>query len=101
MNPTREFTWAVDLHGYDFFELRPEDNERPGLVITGRTVTRELRYYTPLSQFPGLYRTFSSLEEGASAVRAFADQYGLLGGEISGTVPVTEEPAPYRRAIGE
>src|ERR1039458_4318411 len=101
MEQIKEFTSAVELHGYELYELPTGYCERSGWLITGRTVTGELRHYAPLRQFPGLYRTFSSTKEEPTAIKEFANKYGLLGGNIGAIVPVPEEPAPYRQAMGE
>lgn len=89
-----EFSWSADPHGYRWKDgVRLVDRPRPpgghewdsmiaggpvlALEEAGPSQDNPHRWYTPES---GLYRSFAELDGSPEAVLAFANQYGMLGG---------------------
>lgn len=62
----------------------PGDKARQRYLTSGVAVGEcsSLRRYNPLAE-SGLFRTFADVEPSETAVLAFANTYGLLGGEIT------------------
>lgn len=92
------FTWSVNKAGYHWAEggAMPHggrskkklkwmltSGSNSAFMVPPYTATK---IYSPLTEFPGLYRTFCSLPfADREAILAFANKYGLLG--ITLTLP--------------
>src|SRR5262245_51276363 len=79
--------WEVEVVGYRWVGGRRER----ALTGVSDAARPELRHY-PLSDVPGLFRTFAALEPTEDALVGFANEYGLLG--LGGNDKVTV-PGPH------
>lgn len=95
------FTWNIVETGFGWVQARVmEDNtglaEKPEWVLAsgsaiGHTIMT-IRPYAPLTEFPGLYRTFAEVPfADRNAILAFANKYGDLG---IGRYVVPADPPP-------
>ncbi len=80
------FQWRTDSAGYEW---------QKGAAASGpRLVARDvpgssMRTYSPLADYPGLFRDFSVLQ-GKDGIRQFADSYGTL---LPARYPSTDRPS--------
>src|SRR2546427_11403606 len=91
-NSLFEFQWPVHTGGYTWVEIAwsslmpPEDQPGTfwGLVpaLGEDAQPSPIQGYRPLQDATGLFRTFANTAPTQEAIRAFANQYGLLGGAI-------------------
>jgi hypothetical protein len=104
------FTWAVPEGGYKWIQAcalgtHGMENKQRWMLTDGRPPGKShmRKLYSPLTDFPGLYRTFAKLPLGDyEAILAFANQYGNLGigGFVSPQEP-TPPPGPIPLMQGE
>ena len=102
-----EFQWQVHTKGYQWIEtswdslLPPE--ERAGTVWCLVPTLGEdaqpppLQNYRPLHTKTALFRTFAQKAPTRDDICEFANQYGLLGGEIDTGVLLSWPQKPHRR----
>ena len=103
-----QFQWDIHEGGYEWIEARlaeldggPSD---PGPFLTdsrpvgaaGFAVTR----YNPLAEHSGLFRVFADIDPTEDAIKAFADRYGLLGGEAARIIVLTEDVGDKKGPVG-
>lgn len=82
-----DFEWTVPEFGFEWSSPdRKEVAKRTGRVLIPKPADRA-RYYLPLQDEPGLFKTFAELEPDEEGVLAFANKYGLLG--IAAPLPVS------------
>lgn len=88
--------WAVEVAGHRWVDDCRCIDQKPDRVITGISDEEkpELRIY-PMSEVPGLFRTFAKLEPSEAVFVKFADKYGTLGLDH---VPVQ---GGHKNAVGE
>ena len=104
-----EFIWPVHEGGHRWIEtdvlIRGEEEVRfntPVRVLTdgepanGRS---HIRFYSPLTAHPGLFRTFAEIADSEAGVLAFADTYGLLGGDVSALLPPAKSDIRLPRTV--
>ena len=48
--------------------------------------------YQPLVAFSGLFRVFADTEPSHDGIKAFADRFGPLGGDIAKPIPLNDQP---------
>ena len=94
-----DFEWPVDQYGYVAETISPVPSERVALVGNKeREVIRRkngsLRFYRPLTEFPGLAREFSVTPE--DEYLGFAGRFGLLGMGLSSTPDDREDISLWR-----
>ena len=56
--------------------------------------------YQPLGAFSGLFRVFADAEPSRDGIKAFADRFGSLGGNIAGSIPLYEHPGSKNVPVG-
>jgi hypothetical protein len=84
---------------------RPKWNRPRSFLTTGLPVGASglrVRRYNPLrlDSDSGLFRTFAELDPTPDGIRAFADKYGLLGGDLSVLILLQGMGAPSEAEIG-
>jgi hypothetical protein len=71
-----EFEWPVDSAGYELTYLDPSwPSDEPREQIRRRG--GPLHFYRPMTQHPGLWRTFAETCQSSDGVLAFTTQFGL------------------------
>jgi len=101
-----QFQWHVAEGGHRWLETRP--SVEPGQVrrpflTDGRpsgAAGWRLRQYPPLSEFPGLFREFADTEPSYDGIKAFADRFGLLGGDVAHRIPLDDQPQAKGVPVG-
>jgi hypothetical protein len=88
-SPLFDFHWNVAQCGYrwDKTTVHPSSEEEPPGPRLQQVLHEDaapgshylIRQYAPLRQFTGLFRTFAETALTPEAIRAFANEYGLLG----------------------
>jgi hypothetical protein len=83
------FTWTIAKEGYSWVREPPRlanggQGKKSEWMLKGEesmdATYMAVRAYAPLTEFPGLYRTFSAVPfEDRDAILAFVNKYGLLG----------------------
>jgi hypothetical protein len=93
-----QFPWQVAEGGYGWVDsdpaFKPYQQHQPYLT-DGRPVGtggwRVMRYL-PLAAFPGLFRVFADTAPGRDGIKAFADRFGPLGGDVAKQIPLYDQP---------
>jgi hypothetical protein len=92
-----QFPWQVAKGGYTWVDAQPvlgaSRQRAPYLTDTrpiGAAGFRVLQYQ-PLAAFPGLFRVFADAEPSRKGVKAFADRFGLLGGNLAEQIPLNDQ----------
>ena len=62
-----------------------------GRPIGAGGLSASLRYQ-PLAAFSGLFRVFADTEPSRDGIKAFADRFGPLGGDIAKQIPLYDQP---------
>ena len=71
------------------------DQQRQPFLTDGRPIGAagfRVRQYLPLAEFPGLFRVFAETEPSHEGIKAFADRFGPLGGDIAKQIPLYDQP---------
>jgi hypothetical protein len=93
-----QFPWRVAEGGYRWVEshpIREPDQVRRPFLTHGRPIGAggfRVRQYLPLSAFSGLFRVFADTEPNHDGIKAFADRFGPLGGDIAEQIPLYDQP---------
>jgi hypothetical protein len=101
-----QFGWRVAQGGYHWVDSHPvfEHNEqRQPFLTDGRPIGaagHRVRQYLPLTEFPGLFRVFAETEPNQDGIKAFADRFGPLGGDIAKQIPLYGQPNAQGTPIG-
>jgi hypothetical protein len=97
-----QFPWQVAEGGYRWFESRPAfepQQKRQPFLTDGRPIGAgglRVMEYLPLAAFPGLFRVFADTEPSSEGVKAFADRFGRLGGDVEKQIPLDR---PSRKGV--
>jgi hypothetical protein len=98
-----QFPWQVAEGGYRWVESHPirepEQVRRPFLTH-GRPIGAggfRVMQYLPLSAFSGLFRVFADTEPNHDGIKAFADRFGPLGGDLVNPILLHDQPTRPRR----
>lgn len=87
MQEVFDFAWQVATGGYQWVQTEaapaPFGTEEKGWFLTACTPPFTARRYAPLQQYPTLFRTFIETPPMQEGILAFANRYGMLGGNIS------------------
>jgi hypothetical protein len=93
-----QFSWQVPEGGFRWVDARPSfelhQEHRPFLTDNrpiGAAGFRVLRYL-PLAAFSGLFRVFADTQPSRDGVKAFADRFGPLGGDVAKRIPLYDQP---------
>jgi hypothetical protein len=101
-----QFGWRVAQGGYHWVDSHPvfEHNEqRQPFLTDGRPIGAagyRVLQYLPLAEFPGLFRVFAETEPSHDGVKAFADRFGPLGGDIAKQIPLYDQPNAQGTPMG-
>jgi hypothetical protein len=101
-----QFPWRVAEGGYswvDSHRIGESRHERHAFLTDGRPIRAggfRVLQYQPLAAFSGLFRMFGDTEPSRDGIKGFADRFGLLGGDIAGSIPLYEQPSSKDVAIG-
>jgi hypothetical protein len=106
-----QFLWRVAEDGYhwvhsDWVHSDPafECNEqRQPFLTDGRpsgAAGYRVRQYLPLAEFPGLFRVFGETKPNQDGIKAFADRFGPLGGDIAKQIPLYDQPNAQATPMG-
>ena len=95
-----QFPWRVAKGGYRWVESKPPSARAPAAAPTvphrrpARSAPAGFRVlqYQPLAAFPGLFRVFADTEPSHDGIKAFADRFGPLGGDIAKPIPLNDQP---------
>jgi hypothetical protein len=92
-----QFPWQVAEGGYSWADSRPigEGQDRGSFLTDNRAIAAagfRVLQYQPLAAFPGLFRVFADTEPSREGVKAFADRFGPLGGDLSEQIPLYNQP---------
>ena len=77
--------------------------ERQPFLTDGRPIGAagfRVLQYQPLAAFPGLFRVFADTEPSRDGIKAFADRFGPLGGDIAKQIPLYDQPQRQGVAVG-
>ena len=87
MQDVFDFPWQVATEGYRWVRTKaappPLGNGNEGLFLTSAMPLLTPRSYSPLQEYPALFRSFIETAPTEDGILAFANQYGPLGGNIS------------------
>jgi hypothetical protein len=89
-----QFPWQVAKDGYNWLDSCPigeSGQDRRSFLTDGRPIGAgglRVVQYQPLAAFPGLFRVFADTEPNHDGIKAFADRFGPLGGEIAKQIPL-------------
>jgi hypothetical protein len=101
-----QFPWQVAEGGYSWVESSPITDRRQGcrpFLTHGRSIGAggfRVMQYQPLSAFSGLFRIFAETEPSRDGIKAFADRFGPLGGEIAKQIPLYDQPSAKGASLG-
>jgi len=93
-----QFRWKVAEDGYRWLESHPVDESeqmRHAFLTHGRPIGAggfRVMQYQPLAAFSGLFRGFADTEPSRDGIKAFADRFGPLGGDIEKQIPLYDQP---------
>jgi hypothetical protein len=92
-----QFPWQVAEGGYSWADSRPigEGQDRGSFLTDNRAIAAagfRVLQYQPLAAFPGLFRVFADTEPSREGVKAFADRFGPLGGDLAEQIPLYDQP---------
>jgi hypothetical protein len=82
--------------------VEPEQHFQPFLT-DGRPIGAagyRVLQYLPLAEFPGPFRVFAETEPSHDGVKAFADRFGPLGGDIAKQIPLYDQPNAQGTPMG-
>ena len=96
-----EFLWAVHELGYQWIEARPGASPVLEVVMPPSGEAGEVREYSPLRLYSGLFRTFAAMPPMPDAILDFANKHGRLTREPGGdTLDLWQrELAAMKRAV--
>ena len=101
-----QFHRRVAEDGYHWVDsdpvVEPEQHLQPFLT-DGRPIGASgyrVREYLPLAEFPGLFRVFAEIEPSHDGIKAFADRFGPLGGDIAKQIPLYDQPNAQGTPMG-
>jgi hypothetical protein len=92
-----QFLWRVAKGGYRWLDSRPgfePHQQRQPFLTDGRPIGAEgfrVLQYQPLAAFPGLFRVFADTEASYDGIKAFADRFGPLGGDLAKSIPLSDQ----------
>jgi hypothetical protein len=93
-----QFLWRVAEGGYSWVDslpgFEPHQQRQPYLTDDrpiGAAGFRVLRYQ-PLAAFSGMFRVFADTQPSRDGIKAFADRFGPLGGDIAERIPLYDQP---------
>jgi hypothetical protein len=101
-----QFQWHVAEGSYRWLDTHHafEPRQKPQLFLTdGRpTGTGGFRVmqYLPLAAFPGLFRVFADTQPDRKGIKAFADRFGPLGGNVERQIPLSDQPNAKDVSLG-
>lgn len=101
-----QFQWHVAEGGYRWLGSRTtfEPRQKPQPFLTdGRPIGTggfRVMQYLPLAAFPGLFRVFADTEPNRDGIKAFADRFGPLGGNLAKQIPFSEERSAAGASLG-
>jgi hypothetical protein len=93
-----QFRWGVAEGGYRWVDSDPafeSDQQRQPFLTDGRPTGAagyRVLQYLPLAKYPGLFRVFAETDPSHDGIKAFADRFGPLGGDIAKRVPLYDQP---------
>jgi hypothetical protein len=95
IGPLNEFIWWVYEAGYMWCRSRsPEQRWAITSGVDEETESQHSKAYEPLKQEPGLFRAFADVVPHREEILAFVNQYGLLGGRLTGQWEFTDSEGP-------
>jgi hypothetical protein len=100
------FNWEVIQAGYRWLETHAMGQSPKVRWHYLTPVSRRgsapymARRYHPLSAYSGLFRTFAATELSLDGVKAFADRFGLLGGDLSRQIVLLDQGREGKRPGG-
>jgi hypothetical protein len=92
-----QFQWRVAKGGYRWLDARPAfepQQPRQRFLTDARPFGAEgfrVLQYQPLAAFPGLFRVFADTDTNEDGIKAFADRFGPLGGNIEREIPLSDQ----------
>jgi hypothetical protein len=101
-----QFLWRVAEGGYRWLDSRPgfePHQKRQPFLTDGRPIGSgglRMMQYLPLAAFPGLFRVFADTEHSHDGIKAFADRFGPLGGDLAKQIPLYDQPNAEGVAVG-
>jgi hypothetical protein len=101
-----QFRWRVAKGGYHWIDSDPAfepDQQRQPFLTDGRpsgAAGFRVVPYLPFAEFPGLFRVFAEIEPTHDGIKAFADRFGPLGGNIAKRIPLYDQPNAQGTPIG-
>lgn len=105
---TIEFHWDVHEAGYRWVKIESANSKNgPDRFLThGRplsSVGYAVQRYSPLALYSGLFWQFAETDPTREAVKAFADKFGLLGGDAAEMIGLPEQQTEKGQAtsVGE
>ena len=100
-----EFQWNVHEGGYRWIDTTSADAapKRGPFLTDNRPIGARgfnVKRYKPLSIYSGLFRTFADTEPTSASIKAFADRFGLLGGDVATMVVLPDHRKGRRQLVG-
>ena len=95
-----DFTWRVATNGHHWTTARVSDGEADesflsDFIPVGSAGYRNIR---PLAGHSGLFREFAATALDEASIKAFADRYGMLGGQVP--IPLAARPGRTGSLMG-
>jgi hypothetical protein len=93
-----QFPWQVARGGYNWVDSCPigaSGQDRRFLLTDGLPIGAgglRVMQYQPLAAFPGLFRVFADNKPDRDGIKAFADRFGPLGGDLAQQIPLYDHP---------
>ena len=100
-----EFQWDLHVGGYEWIETTADfGDSESGLFLTdgqpfgssGFDIVR----CNPLALYSGLFMEFAETKEGLEGIKAFADKYGPLGGDVGRSIVLPAGSEGSKQVIG-
>ncbi len=101
-----EFTWDVCQGGHKWVETKEAHSEdaKKSLFLTDDVAPGSIfqrKRYRPLHEHSGLFRIFAEVEPTEEGILRFANEYGLLGAEVTVNIRIPLPGKPDTMGIGE
>jgi hypothetical protein len=93
-----QFPWQVAKDGYSWVDSHPIGEgrqDRRSFLSDNRAIGAgglRVMQYQPLAAFPGLFRVFADTEANQDGIKAFADRFGPLGGDLAKQIQLSDQP---------
>ena len=95
-----DFTWRVATNGHQWTTVRIPGGEADESVLSDLVPFGSAGFHNirPLAEHSGLFREFAATAADEASIKAFADRYGMLGGQVP--IPLAARPGRTGSLMG-